>query len=66
MTDDLFGFDGILLDPMDDWVGMPEYVMEKEIKPMYTATFKFRTKEDYEVFKEKARKHIFDDQKMFD
>jgi hypothetical protein len=66
MTEDLFGFDGILLDPMDDWVGMPEYHMEKEVKPMYTATFKFRNQDDYEDFKAKAKNYIFDNQKVFD
>lgn len=66
MTEDLFGFEGILLDPMDDWVGMPEYAMEREIKPMYTATFKFRNQDDYEDFKAKAKKFIFDDAKVFD
>ena len=66
MIEDLFGFDGILLDPMDDWVGMPEYHMEKELKAMYTATFKFRTQADFEDFKAKAKKLIFDDAKVFD
>jgi len=55
MNEDLFGFEGILLDPMDDWVDMPEYSNDKEVKPLYTATFKFRTQEDYEDLRQKLK-----------
>ena len=44
MTDDLFGF--------DEWVGMPEFVQEKQ-EPYKVLTVRFATKEDYEDFAQK-------------
>ena len=41
------------------WEGMPEFTQHEEPDPVITATFKFRTEEDFDVFKKKVQKHIF-------
>ena len=50
----------------NEWLGMPEYINQKRKDAEITATFKFRNKQDYEKFKELAKKHIYDNQKVFD
>ena len=50
----------------EEWVGMPEYDNKEDTPPAITATFKFRTAEDFEVFKEHLRKTIYNNAKVFD
>ena len=50
----------------NEWVNMPAYNNIKQSKPEITATFKFRNNEDYEIFKEKIKKYLYDNQKVFD
>ena len=50
----------------DEWVGMPEYINKEESPPVITVTFKFKTEEDYETFKELIKVHIYKGQKPFD
>ena len=53
-------------DWVKEWVNMPEYVNEEQPKPEITATFKFRNEQDYLLFKEKVKEHIYSGQKVFD
>ena len=50
----------------DHWIDMPEYNNINEPEAEITATFKFRNINDYEEFKEKAKKYIYDGDKLFD
>ena len=49
-----------------EWVGMPECDNVKQPQPKITATFKFRNEKDYNEFKDKIKKHLYDNQKVFD
>jgi len=49
-----------------EWVEMPEYNNVKQPEPKITATFKFRNDNDYEIFKEKVKKCLYNNQKVFD
>ena len=49
-----------------EWVGMPEYNNVEAIPPAITATFKFRSAEDFELFKELLREHLYNGEKVFD
>jgi hypothetical protein len=48
------------------WEGMPEYNNSRQPSPEITATFKFKNKDDYEDFKEKIKKHLYNGEKVFD
>ena len=50
----------------EEWNGMPEYSVEKELKPEVTATFKFKTFEDFEVFKKSIKENLYGGGKVFD
>tara|TARA_R110001583_G_scaffold105253_1_gene252791 strand:+ start:193 stop:1350 length:1158 start_codon:yes stop_codon:yes gene_type:complete len=50
----------------NEWVNMPEYNNVKQDKPKITATFKFRNNDDYEIFKNKVKKYLYNDEKVFD
>jgi len=50
----------------DEWVGMPEYNNVWEPEPEITATFKFRTQEDFEQFKDFIQEHLYGGEKPFD
>jgi hypothetical protein len=50
----------------NEWVNMPEYNNVKQDKPKITATFKFRNNYDYEIFKNKVKKYLYNDEKVFD
>jgi hypothetical protein len=50
----------------EHWVALPEYSNKKQPDPVITATFKFRNATDYELFKNKVKEHIYDNQKVFD
>ena len=49
-----------------EWVGMPEYNNVRQPEPLITATFKFRTEEDYNKFKTLVQEYIFKGEKVFD
>lgn len=50
----------------EHWVGMPEYNNINMPEPLITATFKFRTQEDYDDFHQKVKQHIYNGKKVFD
>lgn len=50
----------------EHWVGMPEYDNVKQSPPLITATFKFRTEEDYQLFNKLIKKHLYNGEKVFD
>lgn len=63
----------ILFDDIDDfdiqrgeWNDMPEYDNIEEEPPVVTATFKFKTEEDYKKFKELVQKYIYNGERVFD
>ena len=62
-----------LFDNIDDydiqkreWQDMPEYNNAEEEQPEITAIFKFKTEQDYQIFKEKIKEHLFNGIKPFD
>lgn len=50
----------------DEWLEMPEYNNVKQEEPLITATFKFRTEEDYIKFKDLVQEFVFNGEKVFD
>jgi len=50
----------------DHWIGMPEYNNVREPDPLITATFKFRTQEDFDEFNKLIKQHLYDGEKVFD
>ena len=54
------------LDWQKEWVSMPEYKNVKQPPPKITATFKFRNEEDYNTFKDKVKKYLYNNKKVFD
>ena len=48
------------------WFDMPEYNNEKEKEPLITATFKFKTQEDFDLFNSLLKEHIYKTNKVFD
>ena len=62
-----------LFDNIDDydlqrreWQNMPEYENVEEKQPEITAIIKFKTEQDYQVFKEIIKEHLFNGVKPFD
>ena len=49
-----------------EWVGMPEYQNKPIPPPKITATFKFRTEEDFELFNKLIKEHLYNGEKPFD
>ena len=49
-----------------EWIDMPEYNNLKEDEPIITATFKFKTQEDFDLFNSLLKKHIYKCKKVFD
>ena len=49
-----------------DYSGMPEYNNSKQPDPEITATFKFRSQEDYNTFHSLVKEHIYNGKKVFD
>ena len=45
---------------------MPEYNNIKQPEPIITATFKFQTQEDFDLFKELIRVHLYNGVRPFD
>jgi hypothetical protein len=50
----------------DEWHDMPSYNNEKQKEPFITATFKFRTKEDFDAFHEVVKKELYNGERVFD
>lgn len=48
------------------WFNMPEYNNVKEDEPLITATFKFKTEEDFLLFNELLKEHVYKCNKVFD
>ena len=48
-----------------EWKGMPEYNNQKE-EPLLTATFKFRTENDFISFMEVVKRELYDGKRVFD
>jgi hypothetical protein len=53
-------------DWQNEWVDMPEYNNSGTITPLLTATFKFRTEEDFNIFMEVVKRELYDDKRVFD
>lgn len=49
-----------------EWEGMPSYNNEKQKEPFITATFKFRSQEDFEFFNNFLKEHLYKENKIFD
>lgn len=59
-------FDGSILDWENYYIDMPEYNNINLPPPFITATFKFRSEEDYNIFHENIKKYIYKTNKVFD
>jgi hypothetical protein len=53
-------------DLKEHYVGLPEYDNIKEAPPEITATFKFKTKEDFDVFHQKVKEVLYNGERVFD
>ena len=49
-----------------EWSGMPEYNNIEIDKPLITATFKFKTEKEFELFNELIKEHLYNGEKPFD
>ena len=49
-----------------DYLGMPEYNNLKQPEPEITATFKFRSQEDYDNFHLLVKEYLYEGKKVFD
>jgi len=65
---DLFGVEKSDLenDWREHWKDMPEYDNEWQEEPDCIAVFKFKTREDYEEFKELVKENLYDGERVFD
>ena len=65
---DLFGNE--LIENNDTWenhyIGMPEYNNKKIEPPLIIASFKFRSKEDYDEFMNVVKQQLYNDKRVFD
>ncbi len=50
----------------EEYKDMPEYINEKPKEPEKTATFKFKTEEDFDMFMEVVKKELYNDKRVFD
>jgi len=50
----------------EEWKGMPEYNNPKPVDPEVLATFKFKTKENFETFMEVVKKELYNNKRVFD
>jgi hypothetical protein len=62
----LFDEDNSVNDWKNHYIGMPEYNNVKLEEPAITATFKFRSLEDFEKFNSLLKEFIYINQKPFD
>lgn len=58
--------DDTVNDWKQEWVGMPEYNNVERKPPFITATFKFRNQEDFEEFNLLVKKHLYNEERVFD
>ena len=49
-----------------EWQDMPEYNNVNEPPPLITATFKFKSEQDFLKFKDLIQEHVYDGEKVFD
>lgn len=49
-----------------EWIDMPEYINNKPLPPEITATFKFRNKEDFDMFMEVVKINLYNNKRVFD
>jgi hypothetical protein len=59
-------FEGFDFSWQDYYENMPEYDNENLPPPLITATFKFRTQEDFELFNSLLKEHVYKTNKVFD
>lgn len=50
----------------EHWQDMPEYDNVPQKEPEITALFKFKNYEDFELFNELLKKHVYKTSKVFD
>lgn len=50
----------------EHWLEMPEYNNVKQPEPVITAKFKFANEEDFKLFNDLLKKHIYKTNKVFD
>ena len=50
----------------DHWIDMPEYNNKKQPEPLITATFKFASEADFQLFNDLLKKHVYKTNKIFD
>lgn len=50
----------------EEWVGMPEYLNSEANDPVITATIKFRSQADFDLFLNLVKCHLYDGEKPFD
>lgn len=50
----------------NEWNEMPEYNNHKPLPPEITALFKFRNKEDFDLFMEVVKSKLYNDKRVFD
>ena len=48
------------------WFDMPEYENIFEQNPYITATFKFKSQADFDLFHERVKTFVYDGQRVFD
>lgn len=66
---DLFGNEVNKNKPHDwreEWVGMPEYINEKVTEPKITASFKFKSIEDFNIFMSVVKEQLYEGKRVFD
>ena len=68
MNEDLFGVKKSDLenDWREHWKDMPEYDNEWQEEPNCIAVFKFKTRDQYEEFKELIKENLYDGERVFD
>ena len=59
-------FEKLENDSKKQYEGMPDYNNEKKPPPIITATFKFRSKEDFDYFHKVVKENLYDNKKVFD
>jgi hypothetical protein len=50
----------------EHWEDMPEYSSEGDNEAFMTATFKFKTQEDFDTFHSLLKEHLYDGARVFD
>lgn len=65
-TLNLFDEESKTNDWKEHWIGMPEYNNVKKEEAFITATFKFRNQEDFDEFNLLIKKHLYNNEKVFD